>query len=147
MNIKHILITRFLCTNFKEIGDDKLLSNENVEYHFNLLKNNLLRSLSAQTTKNFELVILIHKKLKQYNPIIFEKLNKLKYEFHITPMFVSDLRDYSYTFYQYYDRVITSRIDLDDFISHSAIEQLQKYSESVQKICLYGFRDGFVTVS
>ena len=143
MNIKHIIITRFLCTNFNGISDDKLLSNENIKYHFDLLKSNLLRSLSAQTTKNFELVILIHRNLKKYNKSTLLSLQQLKYDFPIKLMVVSDLRDYVYGFYKNHDRVITSRIDLDDFISHNVIEELQKYSEGVQKICLYGFKDGF----
>jgi hypothetical protein len=142
MKIKHFVITRFLCSNFRGISDCELLNNKNLELHYNLLNAHLLKSLEAQTTTDFELIILIHENLNIYNKQMFDNVYELKSSFPIKVMFLSELKNYIYNFYNTYDFIITSRIDLDDFIAHNAIEKLHNYCKCVDNFCLYGFADG-----
>lgn len=142
MKIKHYVITRFLCSNFRGISDDELLDSSNLELHYNLLNNHLLKSLNAQTVLDFELIILIHKNLKSYNKEIFKKLQELKTSYPITIILWNELKNYIAKTFDDYDYIITSRIDLDDFIGHNAVKSLHDYCINVNEFCLYGFADG-----
>lgn len=138
-NFKHFIITRFLCINFNHTNEE-LFSDAWLQNAFKLTKNHFIPTLENQTNKNFEIVFLIH------NDIPFEKVEELNrintpIKFHIIRN--KDLDVFLNTYKDKTDLLITSRLDYDDNIHKSVVDDIQKYAiENFDKITIYGLNLG-----
>ncbi len=120
MKIKHYIITRM---NFE---DDEI---SEAAY---MLKCHLLKSLSIQTNKNFTLLILSNHNIKNL-------LNGYKFPIEIIK------KDELKTYIQKQvdaDFLITSRIDYDDHIYKSVVDETQKQIDYNYSVILYGLKNG-----
>lgn len=140
MKIKHLVITRFMSEQFGK-SDSELFNDEFLKESFDLLKNHLLKTLSIQTNKNFELIILIHDRIPD-EKISFIYNIQFNYDFQITIIRKNKLEDFVQSFNSDYDFVITSRIDYDDHIYKNVVETTQKQVDPNYSVQLYGLNNG-----
>jgi len=140
MNIKHFIITRFMSEQFNH-SDEELFNESFLIQSYNLMKNHLLQTLSIQTNKNFELIILIHDRVPLQNVKFLYELEE-KYNFPITIKRSGALKEYINTFKNQYDFVITSRIDYDDHIYKCVVDDTQKRIDNKYAVQLYGLLNG-----
>lgn len=112
-----------------------------------LAKNNALKSLENQTNKNFEICFRMHRK----------HFSDKKYEFILSTLMDSttlpikllldeEIRRLVEDAYNQYDFVITSRMDLDDFIYKDAVADTQNKINECEKILSYGYCKGYTYV-
>ena len=132
MKIKHIIITRFA------FDDTKL------QYALNILKKHLLKSLSIQTTKNFELVILEKPNLRLEDELLINL--KKHYPFKINAFTKEQLEKYIINQKDFFDFIITSRIDYDDHIYKTVVEETQKRIDINYSVVLYGLKNGVTII-
>lgn len=141
MTIKHLIIARFMCNNFghanEELFDQKWLKDS-----FEMLKKHLIKSLLVQTNKNFELVILIHDEIPIENVLFLYDYAQNFTEFNITVLRKNEIENYTKSFYESYDFIITSRIDYDDHIHKNVVEETQKKIDPNYTLILYGLKNG-----
>ena len=142
--IKHFIITRFMCENFDR-PNDFIFDDHFLQESFLIMKNHLLKSLSIQSNKNFEFIIMIH------NEIDIEKvrfLYELKdcYDFKIVILRKNELHDYINQFKEDYDYIITSRIDYDDHIYKTVVDDTQKRIDENYEVILYGLKNGVTVI-
>ena len=134
MNFSHYIITRFSIKfadfNGKEHNND-VLSEDRLEYRFNIFEKHTLKSMLKQKNKNFVWLIFIDKKLKARYIKRLKQLTKdlpceiIKYK--------GDLIDQSkfYEFVNNYlnfetDFTITTRLDDDDEIAPCLVDEIQR---------------------
>lgn len=136
---KHFIITRFLCINFNHTNEE-LFSDAWLQNAFKLTKSHFIPTLENQTNRNFEVVFLIH------DDIPFEKVEALEridtsVRFHIIRNKYLDV--FLNTYKDKTDFLITSRLDYDDNIHKSVVDDIQKYAiENYGKITIYGLNLG-----
>lgn len=140
MKIKHLIITRFMSDQFGK-SDTKLFDKGFLLHSLEILKRHLLQSLSVQTCKDFELVVLIHDRVPEDN-ISFIYDIQGKYDFKITIIRRNALKAYVSSFKGEYDFIITSRIDYDDHIHKSVVKTTQKRVDATYAVQLYGLNNG-----
>lgn len=144
MKIKHLIITRFMSDQFNHT-DEELFNNNFLAHSFDMLKRHLLRSLSIQTCKDFELVILIHNRIPDDKiSFIYEIQNE--YDFKIIIVRKSELEGYVQSFKDRYDFIITSRMDYDDHIHKSVVEEVQSIPDTNYAVQLYGLNNGVTII-
>ena len=140
VEIKHLIITRFMSEQFGKT-DDELFEDSFLKNSFDLLKDHLLKTLSNQTNKNFELVILIHDRIPD-DKLSFIYDIQFLYDFPITIIRRSELENFVQSFKNGYDFIITSRIDYDDHIYKDVVETTQQRVDEKYSIQLYGLNNG-----
>lgn len=138
--IKHFIITRFLNQNFFNCSDESLFDDNKLKYLFNMLSTHFIPTLENQINKNFEIIILIHNNIEIYK--INKYFDTLTTKLNIKILRTNELTNYVYSYYDKFDKIITSRIDCDDLIHKNSIEILQNYGKLVNKFSLVGFSDG-----
>ena len=136
---KHFIITRFLCINFNHTNEE-LFSDAWLQNAFKLTKSHFIPTLENQTNRNFEVVFLIH------DDIPFEKVEALErintsVRSHIIRS--KNLDGFLNTYKDKTDLLITSRLDYDDNIHKSVVDDIQRYAiENFDKITIYGLNLG-----
>ena len=122
------------------IFDDSFLQNS-----FNVMKNHLLNSLSIQDNKNFEFVILIHNEIDKEKVSFLYGL-KNDYDFEITVIRKNELDKYISTFKDKYEFIITSRVDYDDHVYKTVVDDIQKRIDENYEVVLYGLKNGVTII-
>jgi len=143
--MKHIIITRFLCTPFGfDVGT--LLSDQMYKQRLQLLKSNLLPSLANQTNKSFELLLAVH------DWLALDRVQALQKALAPMPFKASVIR-YSCleqelkARWQPGSKMIATRIDDDDFIWSGAAAEAQAEAAEVKGFGACGYTTGFVYVA
>ena len=158
--LKHFIFTRFFCYTTRrypiDIFDVDFLKGQLG------LTNNVLRTLENQTNQNFELIFILHPKFfaEPKYEFIFSTLKnstKLPLKFMentgiyknngLAYMFKADMNDELATLlkdtHDKYDFVVTTRIDLDDFIHKNAVEEAQSKINECDSVLSYGYNKGY----
>lgn len=143
-DIKHFIITRFLNVNFNNCSDELLFNDDKLNYLFDMLNTHFIPTLENQTNKNFEAIILIHNNININK--INNLFNKLNTKLNIKILRTNELTDYVYSYYNKFNKIITSRIDCDDLINKKAIEELHNFAKTIDKFSLFGYGDGATLV-
>ena len=144
--IKHFVIIRFFPYQGSRFPHDVLDINF-LATQLPLAKNNGLRSLENQTSKNFELIFLMNDKYfldKKYEFIFTE----LKASVTVPVRFVKDSEMPSLfeEAYNKYDFVIQTRIDFDDFVFKGAVADTQNKVNECNDILSYGYCKGYTYI-
>lgn len=141
MSLKHYIITRFLSDNFNHTNEE-LFSKEWLENAFSLTEKHFIRTLENQTNKNFEIIFVIHNEI-DYKRV--SKLENLSNVFQIHVLRKNKLENF-FTKVDC-DTLITSRLDYDDNIHKSVVNDIQNYvQENPNKIIIYGLNTGATVV-
>lgn len=142
MNIKHLIITRFLNNDNMNLGSS-VLNEDIIEYRMKLMVKYLYASLNNQSNLNFTHVILVHENLpEKYIKKIYEIPSK--FEKIVIKSNVLENNGYSVVKNEYKncDFLITSRIDDDDMIYFNAVEDIQKSIDNNTIISVHGYQNG-----
>lgn len=140
--MKHYIITRFASwlSPYSGMTLDELFSDEYLHDSFVKLQNALISTLENQTNKNFELIITIH------DNIPLEKvnfLNNISTHFKIHILRSSDIMTFIQNDTKNEDVVIFSRVDIDDYILNSVIDDIHNIvNECNDDYVLLGLYDG-----
>jgi hypothetical protein len=138
MNIKHLIITRFLNNENMHLGSS-ILDEEVIKYRMELITKYLYPSLNNQSNLNFTHIILIHKNLpKKY----IKNIEDIPCKFKKILITYEELKVIVKNEYKKCDFLITSRIDDDDMIYYNAVEDIQKSINATTTISVYGYQNG-----
>jgi hypothetical protein len=145
---KHFLITRFNLRKSDWTTNKKnrpILTDKWHENRFDLFINYCFQSVGSQTNKNFEWLVFFDTTTpKKYRDII----ESLKLQLtNFRPIFIDGMEMYLPTIKDYisncnYEYIITSRLDNDDCIGISYIEEIQKRFNN-QTFTAIDFIDGY----
>ena len=142
--MKHLIFTRFYCIKY---GRPSI---EHVFYHYpDLLSPGLRRmeqylipSLENQTCKDFTLVVMIHSKMVQQRPEIYDEISKLEPSF---PMIVIDYeKGHEWVDSLGEDYIIGTRIDNDDCVGKFGVQLTQEQFDPNLDFKFFAFMDGAV---
>lgn len=139
MNIKHFIITRFLCSNFNHTNEE-LFSERWIDNGYKLTINHFIPTLENQVNQNFEIIFLIHDEIPIEKVKVLYDL-KTPIKFHILRLksldyFLNKIKSST-------DILITSRLDYDDNIHKDVVNDIQKYTiNNPHKITIYGLNNG-----
>ena len=145
MNIKHFVITRFLSwtgMSGKDGFGEKLFSSETKEYAYNLIKNFFIPTLNNQTLQNFEIIFVTHNKFDVNE--FYQVFNTfgIKAKYHI--LHNNEYESFIKNSVEGYDWLITTRLDYDDCVKNTAVEEVQKLLNNTSlPIFVYGYEFGY----
>ena len=154
-NYKHFIIIRFniranFTCNLKDSSSNpmnRILDETYLDERFFLFETYTLSSLKNQTCQHFETIVLFHKN----TPTRFkDKVLKLQREYPFQTLFLADEEKFSFSQYicdkygKKSDYYITSRLDNDDMVADTYVEQIQKYIDNQHNLetCFLSFPRG-----
>jgi hypothetical protein len=140
INIKHIIITRFLIQFYDQYGYPKKLSDKNyIPNGIRVMKKYLLPSLENQSCKNFIWILLIG---NNANKSLVQSLLNINYSFETKIIYKKNFKKYLMNISQGFDVLITTRIDYDDCIYYDAVNDVRKAVNINKPFLLYGYNTG-----
>ena len=140
--IKHIIATRFLCSDGK--FGEKVLSKEFLDMGFRLISSYLIPTLENQTNKSFELVIMVHPKLNL--GVYKRRLLALSDKLNIQVVRYNKFDEYACEAAKEAENLIITRIDYDDLVWNKAVEDIQSRTGKAP-LYIYGYNHGYMYVS
>lgn len=148
MKIKHYIVVRFFNKALGNFLEKDQLSDKLLSMGVKLLELNLLKSLENQTCKNFELILLIHDKLQQFNNDYYQKLLSISQNasFKIWLMTKDQFTILLNQNNDSFDKRIISRVDYDDLLLNIVVSDIQNTALRLQQkpILVYGYNNGWV---
>lgn len=143
--VKHLIITRFMCDNF--IKKDTGIDINNSEWNnvaFDMAKRHIIPTLENQTAKAFTLVFLVSDKISDD----VERIYNLSAKLNIDVVYYNNFESYIKSCDE--DYLITSRLDYDDHVHNRCVEEIhQRFYEDIldkQDFALYGLTQGISVI-
>lgn len=142
MKIKHFVITRFLSSQTLGLGN-KIFDEDIINDGINYAKDYFIPSLNNQTNKNFEVIFMINEKHDTVNSSIKKLYDMpLTVPFHVVRS--NECMDFCKEQSVGYDWMICTRMDYDDLVKNTAVDEVQKHVEKNQNAdaITYGYNEG-----
>lgn len=144
MKIKHFVITRFLSWGPGAGFGDKMFSKETIDFAFSMIEKYFLLSLNNQSNKNFSLIFLVHNDF-DIKEIFDERFNSLDIKMPYFVLHSSDLDEFLLNNLDNSDFLITTRMDYDDLVKSTAIDEVQNacLKHINDPLFTYGYAKGY----
>lgn len=143
MELKHYVITRFLCDPGIGLGN-KIFEPEAIEKAIEYVKSYFMPTLENQTQKDFTIIFIINDKHRtDAEPL--KKLAGLETDISYYILKHGEYMDFIRKDSDGADCVILTCMDYDDLVKSTAAEEVRKISESCDTdVATYGYDKGYV---
>lgn len=138
--MKHFILTRFLCDNFRGCPDEALFVPSRLDDMLDKLQYRLVASLENQTSKDFELVLMIHNNID--DALINKVLSRLNTTLRVKVVRKENLNPYIDEVTFPGEMIITTRIDGDDLVYSGFVADVQSYVCGGREYGLWGLCGG-----
>ena len=133
MKIKHIIATDFMSQwgSGPDVFPDSIL-----ELRYNQFNDFFVKTLANQTCKDFKVFVTLHDKIPdtRYAKII-KRAEELGYLWGRRGQLIEQVKKEWFSS----DRLIMSRLDLDDLVNNECVSKIHKLAEGVTKPLVYGY--------
>ena len=144
MKIKHYIVIRFYSSNMMD--KEKLFDTSLLLNGVKVFKQYLLKSLENQNNKNFEIILMIHDEININNDAIKELYN-IKSSLNINVLRMKDLDKFINKNRIGNDFLIITRVDHDDLIINTAVNDIQHKVNINIPLFYYGYCNGCTMIN
>ncbi len=143
MKIKHFVITRFLSSKTLGLGD-KIFDETIIQNGINYVNSYFIPSLNNQTNKNFDIIFIVNDEHDIENSEI-KNLNNIKTEIKYHILKNSEYIEFCKNESKGYDWLILTRMDYDDLVKNTAVEEIQTIisNNDMYDLLCYGYNTGY----
>ena len=143
MELKHYVITRFLCDPGIGLGD-KIFKPETIEKAIEYVKSYFMPTLENQTQKDFTIIFIINDE-HHTDAEPLKKLTRLETDISYYILKHGEYMNFIGKDSDGADCVILTCMDYDDLVKSTAAEEVRKISESCgTDVATYGYDKGYV---